>query len=262
MRLIALRAVARPVSCALVVERVWPALVEWDDVVDDERSGVEVREVVVDGFAADPAGWLVAADDSAVSIAYRCVASHVSPSRAGDHRAMKRALLALSLLAGCSSQPSPTSPATVTVQATSVQSTSGAPTIAPSAAQSPTSSVRDATAIGDAIRQKVASVTKVVTITEDNDPNHKIGRPGGYVSAAVLYDSGAKCTGLGVGCGATVEVWPTEGDARARADYVQAALRANPILGTEYGFVSGPVLLRVSGAIKPSVAKNYEAGLR
>lgn len=37
------------------------------------------------------------------------------------------------------------------------------------------------------IRRLVASVVKVVTITEDNDPNNKIGRPGGYTSAAVIF---------------------------------------------------------------------------
>jgi hypothetical protein len=34
----------------------------------------------------------------------------------------------------------------------------------------------------------VPSVRKVVTITEDNDPNCLIGRPNGYTDAAVIYD--------------------------------------------------------------------------
>jgi hypothetical protein len=103
-------------------------------------------------------------------------------------------------------------------------------------------------------------VTKLVTITEDNDPNNKIGRPGGYVSAATLYDEGATCTELGVECGATVEVWPDEASATARSKFIQDALKgANGVLGEEYHYQDGPVLLRVFGTIKPSVAKKYQA---
>ncbi|WP_270888939.1 hypothetical protein [Pedococcus sp. 5OH_020] len=102
-------------------------------------------------------------------------------------------------------------------------------------------------------------MTKLVTITEDNDPNNKIGRPGGYVSAATLYDSGASCTELGVECGATVEVWPDEAGARSRSKFIQDALKAaNGALGEEYHYQHGAVLLRVYGDLKPSVAKKYE----
>ena len=53
-----------------------------------------------------------------------------------------------------------------------------------------------------------------MTITEDNDPNDLIGRPSGYTDAAVVYDSEAECTELGVDCGATIEIWPSEAFAR------------------------------------------------
>jgi len=100
----------------------------------------------------------------------------------------------------------------------------------------------------------------VVTITEDNDPNDKIGRPGGYVSAATLYDRGTTCSELGSECGATVEVWPDQASAKARSTFIQDALRgANGVLGEEYHYQDGPVLLRVTGRLKPSVAKTYEA---
>jgi len=103
-------------------------------------------------------------------------------------------------------------------------------------------------------------VTKVVAITEDNDPNDKIGRPGGYVSAATVYDSGAECTELGAECGATVEVWPNSDEASQRSMFILDTLKsADGVLGEEYHYRHGPVLLRVTGAIKPSVARQYEA---
>ena len=51
---------------------------EWDDVVDDEASGVRPSESVVDGFAADPAwrfgggdGGAVAVSDGGVAVGHR-----------------------------------------------------------------------------------------------------------------------------------------------------------------------------------------------
>ena len=118
----------------------------------------------------------------------------------------------------------------------------------------------DATAAANRVKAGVASVTKIVTITEDNDPNDKIGRPGGYVSAATLYDSGAECTELGAECGATVEVWADAAQAKQRSEFITTALTAaNGVLGEEYHYLDGAALLRVAGAVKPSVAKQYEA---
>jgi hypothetical protein len=98
-----------------------------------------------------------------------------------------------------------------------------------------------------------------VTITEDNDPNDLIGRPTGYIDAAVLYDSNLTCDELGVGCGATLEIWPDAMAAQARSDYIQGILTESPVLGTEYNYLSGHALLRVTGDIKPSLAAEYEA---
>jgi hypothetical protein len=55
-----------------------------------------------------------------------------------------------------------------------------------------------ATDIANHLQAAVPSVGKVVTITEDNDPNDLIGRPSGYTDAAVVYDSEAECTEPGV----------------------------------------------------------------
>lgn len=102
----------------------------------------------------------------------------------------------------------------------------------------------------------------MVEITEDNDPNDTIGRPGSYVTAAVLYDSRVQCpepTEIEIDCGAKVEVFETAEGAQARADYIAGLIESTGGLVTEYDYVSGTVVLRVAGAIKPSEAAAYEA---
>lgn len=105
--------------------------------------------------------------------------------------------------------------------------------------------------------------TDVVVITEDNDSNNLLGRPNGYSSAAVINDADLPDqTDPGVGSGATIEVWKDGTAAQARADYIQGLLAASPILGSEYDYVEGPILLRVNGDIKPTVAAKYEAAFK
>jgi hypothetical protein len=103
----------------------------------------------------------------------------------------------------------------------------------------------------------VPSVRKVVRLTEDNDPNDLIGRPNGYTDAAVIYESDVQCAELGVDCGATIEIWPSEVDPAARKEYIQTTLKANQALGTEYDTVHGSALLRVTSQVKPSRAEAY-----
>lgn len=145
-------------------------------------------------------------------------------------------------------------PSSSSVTGTSDSRTSPAPSSATPA---------DATAVAARLKAGVKSVSKVVTITEDNDPNEKIGRPDGYMTAATLYDEGASCTELGADCGATIEVWPDEEAAAQRSKFILDALKeANGVLGSEYNYQDGPVLLRVAGTLKPSVAKQYETAFR
>lgn len=100
-------------------------------------------------------------------------------------------------------------------------------------------------------------MTKVVTITENNDPNNLMGRPNGYVSAAVLYDKSVSCTQVGTDCGAMIEVWPDEAAAQARSKYIQESIKSMPMLGQEYHSIKGSALLRVDGNVKPSIASTY-----
>ncbi|KXT58724.1 hypothetical protein Y710_00295 [Gordonia sp. QH-12] len=55
-----------------------------------------------------------------------------------------------------------------------------------------------------------------------------------------------------------MELWPSEEAANKRKDYIQSILTDSPMLGSEYDTVRGPMILRVSGDLKPSQAKVYE----
>jgi len=102
-------------------------------------------------------------------------------------------------------------------------------------------------------------VVKVVTITAKNDPNPIFGRPGAYVSAAVIYEKVVTCTTLAVACGAKVEVYKSAVDATARATYLLGMKRDGLILGGEYDYVRGVSVLRVFGGVKPPLAEQYHA---
>jgi hypothetical protein len=110
-----------------------------------------------------------------------------------------------------------------------------------------------------ALQAAVPQVTKVVKLTAANDPNDMLGRPNGYTAAWRLYDSRSSCdTPLDTTCGAAVEVWPTNSDAKARSAYIQGILKSAPALGSEYDTVSGPILLRVTGKLTPKEAAAYK----
>lgn len=83
------------------------------------------------------------------------------------------------------------------------------------------------------IKSKISKVTKIIHITEDNDPNNLIGRPNGYTDGAILYINGANQDDFGVADGAFIEIWPTKNDASARAKYIQGLVKAAPMIGTE-----------------------------
>jgi hypothetical protein len=122
----------------------------------------------------------------------------------------------------------------------------------------------NAAAIARFLKKEVKGVRELTVLNEDNDPNNLIGRPGGYTSAAVLTDKlgDASDPEPGVAWGATVEVFATHADAQKRKDYIQSILAGSPILGTEYDYVAERALLRVSGELKPSHAKEYETAFR
>ena len=160
-------------------------------------------------------------------------------------------------LAGCSSEGGPSAekqpePSTATVIS---------PATTPSAeepAEVPPEPV-GALTVAERLQAAIPSVSSVTEVTENNDSNNLIGRPGQYVTAAWVSDVSSDPTQTGIDGGAVVEVFANAEDAQSRSTYIQDTLRSmGPAFGTEYHYFDGSVLLRVSGVIVPSQAALYE----
>ncbi|MFE3475116.1 hypothetical protein ACMZ5F_13580 [Streptomyces rhizosphaericola] len=115
-----------------------------------------------------------------------------------------------------------------------------------------------------ALSGKVASAKLSGVVTEDDDPNHLLGRPNQYTSKVTFTDSRIKVDDVAgaepgsVGLGGAIEVFATAADAQTRADYIQNVTKGMPMLA-EYDFVSGTVLIRVSHYLTPTQAADYKA---
>lgn len=94
---------------------------------------------------------------------------------------------------------------------------------------------------------------------ENTDPNNLLGRPGGYTSRASFDLAGGDTTAdpYFVDRGGVIEVYPTTAGAKARSEAIQGALQATQILGTEYHYLNGPVLVRITGRLKPTAAAPF-----
>lgn len=105
-----------------------------------------------------------------------------------------------------------------------------------------------------------------VVFTAETDPNDLLGRPGGYTSKASFIDDRIDPEEVidpgpgSVDIGGSIEVFDDADAAGRRADYIGKISQALPAL-TEYDYVSGRVLLRVSGELTPQQAAAYEAAL-
>lgn len=163
------------------------------------------------------------------------------------------AAAAVILLAGCSTATStpkaaPGGPASASSQA---------------AAPGPSKAAADAAGAFATIAAAVPSAKLGGTVTAENDPNHLLGRPHQYTSKITFTDSRiptADTEGVqpgDVGLGGSIETFPNAADAKTRHDYIQAATSTIPAL-TEYGYVHGSTLIRVSHLLTPTQAADYE----
>lgn len=115
-----------------------------------------------------------------------------------------------------------------------------------------------------AMSAQVRTATLTGTVTAENDPNHLLGRPGEYTSKVTFSDSwvqASQVTGSDPGAverGGAVELFADAADARARAEYIRGIAESSPAL-TEYDYVHGSVLVRVSRYLTPKQAAQYEA---
>ena len=164
------------------------------------------------------------------------------------------AVLLPALLAGGCSAPAPQ---TREVTANGPESSPAAPV------PEKTVTAREAMA---SISGKVPTAKLVKVYSEDDDPNKLLGRPNGYTSKVAFSDSRiSKRDIAGTGSdaierGGSIEVYPDEQGALDRAKYIQGMLKSTGF-GTEYDYVRIGVLVRVTGNLTPSKAKEYKAAL-
>lgn len=103
-----------------------------------------------------------------------------------------------------------------------------------------------------------------VTYDATTDPVHLLGRPGQYTASASfdLPDGDPTDTPGRIGRGGVIEIWPTAAGAAVRSKFIQDALAAGAgALGTEYDYLAGPVLLRITGHLTPTLAAHYGKAL-
>lgn len=112
--------------------------------------------------------------------------------------------------------------------------------------------------------QTIDEVKDVRPVTEDNDPNGKLNKPGGY-TATVYFESSnvnqSKVYGInlidkGTEAGGAVEVYSSEEDAIKRNDYL--ALYDGGILASGSHKVIGTVIIRTSDELTASKQKALE----
>ncbi|WP_127354005.1 hypothetical protein [Actinacidiphila soli] len=159
------------------------------------------------------------------------------------------AAAAVLLLAGCGSSASTSTPAASS----------------PAAAQSSTaaSTPLTATTAFTGIAKTVTTARLTGTVTAANDSNHLLGRPNQYTSKITFADSRitkADTSGFSKGdveLGGAIEVFSDPADATARAKYIQAVTKSMPAL-TEYDYVHGSTVVRVSRFLTPKQAGEYE----
>lgn len=151
---------------------------------------------------------------------------------------------------------------------TTAGSTTAAPaanTSAAAAASAPPKAAppKDANAVVAALLKAVPTGKLGTVITEANDGNHLIGRPGQYTSKVTFTDSRIKAGDVmsndptDVGFGGAVEVFANAKDAQTRAAYIQAIVKSMPAL-LEYDYPHGNVVVRVSHLLPPSQAAEYD----
>lgn len=116
----------------------------------------------------------------------------------------------------------------------------------------------------DKISASVTTAKLSGTVTAENDPNDLLGRPSQYTSKITFDDSRIAAddiTGTDKGAverGGAIESFATADDAKTRAEYIQTVTKGMPAL-SEYDYLQGTVLVRVSHYLTPKQAGEYKA---
>jgi hypothetical protein len=187
----------------------------------------------------------------------------IGPAHAG--RVAIQIAIAL-LVGGCGAsktttivQQPPALPVTSPVTAASARPRVSAAT--PSAR--PRGSATTAASVVNALRDAGLPISGVVVYTASSDPNHLLGRPAEYTSKAAFTDRRinpaevADAAAGSIDLGGGVEVFTDSTAARSRAEYISSLEQATPVLGSEYDYLAGRVLLRISSRLTPAQAERY-----
>jgi hypothetical protein len=116
------------------------------------------------------------------------------------------------------------------------------------------------------LQAKGLPISGLIAYDASTDPNHLLGRPNGYLSKVAWQDTRIPQTYQADSPGAVewgggIEVYSTAQGAQNRASYMSSIEQADPIVGTEYDYVLGPIVLRISGTFTPTTAQTYGTAL-
>lgn len=118
--------------------------------------------------------------------------------------------------------------------------------------------------------EKLNTVTQIsgtAAVTEDNDPNGNLNKPGGYIASIYFSSSlvdqnkvdGSSIIDKGTSCGGDIEVYATAEDANKRNTYLAAF--DGTIFASGSHTVIGTVVVRTSNLLKGSQQKELEANI-
>lgn len=102
-------------------------------------------------------------------------------------------------------------------------------------------------------------IGEVKVYTAADDLNQLLGRPGQYTSKASFHDTRLPADpAFGIDAGGSVEFFASEADARRRSDYVKTVTQSLSF-AVEYSYLRGNALIRISRALTPDQAADYDA---
>ena len=112
--------------------------------------------------------------------------------------------------------------------------------------------------------QTIDEISDVRAVTEDNDPNGKLNKPGGYTSTVYIESKnvnqnnvyGSDLISKGTDAGGAIEVYANEDDAKKRETYLAGF--DGGILASGSHRVVGTVLIRTSDNLTATQQKNLE----
>jgi hypothetical protein len=116
------------------------------------------------------------------------------------------------------------------------------------------------------LQAKGLPVTGLIVYDASTDPNHLLGRPTGYLSKDAWQDpridqSDQASDPGGVEWGGGFEIYSTAQAAQERASYISGIDQASSLFGSEYDYLLGPILMRISGTFTPATAQTYGTAL-